>query len=87
MKSKELIQEYIQECDKYGWCEYEGKYWKPELQIILKDLEVLEILKKYVKLVDLGDREVIDGDLMILRGSKITKAEEYQKIKEWLEED
>lgn len=84
MKSKELIQEYIHECDRFGWAEYEGKYWKPELQIILKDLEVLEILKDNAVITKGEGRwkgiEVID----ICIGSESTDG--YNLIKEWLED-
>ena len=82
MKSKELIEEYINECDQYGWVEFEGKYWKPELQIILKDLEVLEILKSKCKCsgftIDEHGRLTLiirDLDLFII---------DFEKIKEWL---
>lgn len=52
-----------------------------------KDLEVLEILKKNVKIVDYGEREIFGGELYILQGFRITNREDYQKIKEWIEND
>lgn len=82
MKSKELIEEYIQDCDNYGWAEYEGKYWKPELQIILKDLEVLEALRSH-----LINPRVISVDNEIFHLTLTLNGEEYNKLKEWLEED
>lgn len=57
------------------------------LESVLKDLEVLEILKKNTKLVDYGEREIFGGELYILQGFRITNREDYQKIKEWIEND
>lgn len=95
MKSKELIQEYIQECDKYGWCEYEGKYWKPELQIILKDLEILEIFKKILK--ENHNAQRIDNCVYAKSDTEtffgleddtiIVENKDIEKIEYWLEED
>lgn len=78
MKSKELIEEYIKECDKDGWVEYEGKYWKPELQIIFKDLEILEILRPH-----LITARTISVDNEIFHLTLTLNGEEYNKLKEW----
>lgn len=86
MTSKELIEEYIKECDKDGWVEYDGKYWKPELQIIHKDLEVLEILKPHLINAGIGKYDnVSDYELLHLKLSLSGK--EYNTIKEWIENE
>lgn len=56
---------------------------------IEKDLEVLEILKKIVKIVDYSEYPItsLDNQLVILSGGKIENVEDYEKIKEWLEND
>ena len=56
---------------------------------ILKDLEVLEILKRIVKIVDCSKYPVtsLDSQLVILSGGEIKNVEDYDKIKEWLEND
>ena len=82
MKSKELIEEYIKECDKDGWVEYSGQYWKPELQIIHKDLEVLETLRPH--LINAG---IISVDNEIFHLTLTLNGEEYNTIKEWLKDD
>jgi len=84
MKSKELIEEYIKECDKDGWVEYSGKYWKPELQIIHKDLEVLEILKPHLINSGIGKYDDV-GDYEILHLKLTLSGKEYNTIKEWIE--
>lgn len=54
--------------------------------LVKKDLEVLEIIKNIVKIADYSDRTIQGGNLVILVGGEIKTFEEYQKIKEWLEE-
>ena len=66
---------------------------KDELQeswdIIRKDLEVLDILKRIVKIVDYSKYPItsLDNQLVILSGGEIKNVEDYDKIKEWLEND
>ena len=54
---------------------------------ILNDLEVLEILKKIVKIVDYSEYPItsLDDQLVILSGGEIKNVEDYDKIKRWLE--
>jgi len=80
MRSKELIEEYIKECDKDGWVEYSARYWKPELQIIHKDLEVLEMLKSKIRISNDLDVRMLDYPLFLLPMTK----KERDTIKEWL---
>ena len=56
---------------------------------IEKDLEVLEILKRIVKIVDYSEYPItsLDNQLVILSGGEIKDVEDYDKIKEWLEND
>ena len=56
------------------------------LDVIEKDLEVLEILKRIVKIVDYSKYPItsLDNQLVILSGGEIKNVEDYNKIKEWL---
>ena len=56
------------------------------LEDIEKDLEVLEILKRIVKIVDCSKYPItsLDNQLVILSGGEIKNVEDYDKIKEWL---
>lgn len=49
MTSKEIIKDLLEMCDEDEWYETETKFLKPSLETILKDLEILEILKPYLK--------------------------------------
>ena len=80
-KSKELIEEYINECNNYGYVEYEGELWKPELELIHKDLEILEIIKQNAS----GEYDTKNKKSSIL--FRIDDTNDYKIIKEWLEND
>lgn len=81
MTSKELIEEYINECCTDGWVEYEGKYWKPELEIIHKDLEVLDILKSKAEIIAENDKVSLKINYINLF------KDEFDKIMEWLKNE
>lgn len=59
------------------------------LEPIIKDLEVLDILKRIVKIVEYSKYPITspDDQLVILSGGEIKNVEDYDKIKEWLEND
>ena len=59
------------------------------LEGVLKDLEVLEILKRIVKIVDYSKQPAtsLDDQLFILSGGEIKNVEDYNKIKEWLDNE
>ena len=70
----------------------EGGIFTPPIRqdledLIKRDLEVLEIIKHIVKIADYSDRTIQGGNLVILVGGEIKTFEEYQKIKEWLENE
>ena len=56
------------------------------LERIEQELEVLEVLKKYVNIRNFSKKEEPTQDsLVILTGGQIEIFEDYKKIKEWLE--
>lgn len=57
-----------------------------DVDAIEKDLEVLEILKKIVKIVDYSECPIDspDNQLVILSGGRIMNVGDYDKIKRWL---
>lgn len=81
---KEKIKEHQKE---YGRVSLFDKLELKYLESVLKDLEVLEIIKNNTKLLDYSEHEIVGGDLYILKGFRITNREDYQKIKEWLDND
>ena len=90
MKSKEFIEEYIYDCDKYGYVEYEGELWKSELELIHKDLEILEILKKHLLkgcYYKTDDGEAYDMICLLVLTTQTDEKQDFDKIKEWLEND
>ena len=56
-------------------------------KVIREDLEMLEILKRIVKIVDCSKYPItsLDNQLVILSGGEIKNVKDYDKIKEWLE--
>lgn len=96
MNSKEALEEikdYLlvqhddngeeEDCIRFG--ELEPALIEP----LERDLEVLEILKRIVKIVDYSKYPITspDNQLVILSGGKIMNVEDYDKIKRWLEND
>ena len=69
---------YMKDFDKKECCD-----------AIERDLEVLDILKRIVKIVDYSKQPTtsLDDQLFILSGGEIKNVEDYDKIKEWLEND
>ena len=66
---------YMKDFDKKECCD-----------VIERDLEVLEILKRIVKIVDCSKHPItsLDDQLVILSGGEIKDVKEFDKIKEWL---
>ena len=75
---KERVEEFLQECELY---EEETNGLAEELPCykrLVRDLEVLELLKKRL--------EIIGENILAIKWSNLTK-EETKKIKEWLDEN
>ena len=85
MTSKEALKRIRQETAPATYMKDFNK--KECCDVIEKDLEVLEIIKHIVKIADYSDRTIQGGNLVILVGGEIKTFEEYQKIKEWLENE
>lgn len=86
MTSKEAFKELKENAQEI--CEWE----LDRLKIIEKDLEVLEILKKWIVVNetydDLFPYEIkIKNEYVSNRSCFILTEEDYRKIKEWLEHD
>ena len=88
MTSKDALKDLI---DEIKYTHNDGVSLTPfdqkRVDIIQKDLDVLEILKGIVSIKDCSEYPItsLDNQLFILSGGKITNVEDYDKIKEWLE--
>ena len=89
MNSKEALQnirDYNNEEVYYDDCTcYENKFEK-ELEIIEKDLEILEIIKKSITHKYLFSKKIECLNSMVI-GLSISEDTDFEKIKEWLEDD
>lgn len=87
MTSKQALEDII---DEIKYTHNDGKTLTPfdqkRIDIIAKDLEVLEILKRIVKVVDYSKYPITspDDQFLILSGGEIKNVEDYDKIKECL---
>lgn len=90
MTSKQALEEII---DEIKYTHNDGKtltpFDKKRIDIIAKDLELLDILKGIVKIVDCSKHPTtsLNDQLVILSGGAIKSVEDYEKIKKWLEEE
>lgn len=95
MKSIEIINKYIKNYKETLTSAHNLKIIEilskkiNEMELVKKDLEVLPILKRIVKIVDYSNHPAtsVDDQLVILSGGTIKNIEDYDKIKKWLEED
>jgi len=89
MTNKEFIQKlksepinYCKECNLKG-CDNCEKERNAQFNRVIKDLDVLEILKKYIGLhIGVSNTPFITLNFGV--GCEMISEEEYQKIKEWL---
>ena len=90
MTSKEAledIRDYHNEIVIDNYCTYTENMFEKELDIIEKDLEVLEILKNKNVDVDLIKNIMKDDRKFECYPDENLTQEEFNKIKEWLEND
>lgn len=89
LESLEIINSCLEELD------YEHKedtnIWRYDLEVIKQDLEVLEILKKYLYIVEkqiprTDDYfEILESDLDEMQDDE--NCDDFHKVKQWLEEN
>lgn len=77
MKSLEIVNHDLEICEK-GDTDF-GFMYKRELEQIKQDLEVLEIIRKYLY--------YIDHTIKLKPISKSVYNFDYEKLKQWLEEN
>lgn len=87
-KLKETIKDYVCNFEKdYTPMDFEKWYYKSKFENIQKDLEVLDLLKRYIK-KDLKWFMYNSGDSWYWCIDKIQSMEitdeEFEKLKEWL---
>ena len=84
MNSKEALSKLFEEAQSFDQTELTER-----LIIIHNDLEVLDILKRIIKIVDYSEYPMTspDNQLVILSGGELMNIVDYNKIKEWLEND
>lgn len=101
MVSKEITKELIEYCKENEWWEVETKYLIEDLEKIQKDLEILEILKPYLKQVmhieETGGGFAISFKPITFYIAKVMDLDfnfndtenikNIRKVKEWLEND
>lgn len=85
MTSKEALSELFGEVQSHK-NQFDQTELIERVAIIHNDLEVLEILKRIVKIVDYSECPIDspDNQLVILSGGRIMNVGDYDKIKEWL---
>lgn len=83
MTSKEALSDLLNMAD-YCLEEDERKQIKKEYKIVLKDLEVLEILKEYIKINDCKFANSNKSNKCIIMFIP-EMVEDYRVIKEWIE--
>lgn len=88
MTSKEALKDLLKMAD-YCLEEKDRKQLRKEYDIVLKDLKVLEILKKWVLVNETYD-DLFPYEIKVKKGYVSSKSclvlaeEEFKKIKEWL---
>jgi len=82
MTSKEALERLGSHCNEYQEARWQ---FQNEYEQIAHDLEVLEILKKYLSIKSFTPCEY--PELIILSGGEIKDIENAFKIREWLEND